>query len=139
MQENNLPEISEEKLAYATLLDWGMKIGFVLLVVSFTLYVLGIVKPHIPLEELPQYWSMPVNEYLKATNVHTGWSWLHLVHKGDFMNFIGIAFLSAITIVCYLRILPIYLKTKDTVFAVVTIIEVLILVLAASGVLVVGH
>ncbi len=139
MQENNLPEISEEKLAYATLLDWGMKIGFVLLVGSFTLYVLGIAKPHVPLEQLPQYWSMPVNEYLKATNVHTGWSWLHLVHKGDFMNFIGIAFLSAITIVCYLRILPIYLKAKDTVFAIVTIIEVLILVLAASGVLVVGH
>lgn len=139
MQENNLPEISEEKLAYATLLDWGMKIGFVLLLVTFSIYIFGFAKPHIPLEQLPQYWSMPVNEYLKATNVHTGWSWLHLIHKGDFMNFIGITFLSAITVVCYLRILPIYLKTKDTVFAIVTVIEVLILVLAASGILVVGH
>ncbi len=139
MQENNLPEVSEEKLAYATLLDWGMKIGFVLLVGSFTLYVLGISKPHIPLDQLPQYWSMPVNEYLKATQLHTGWSWLYLIHKGDFMNFIGIAFLSAVTIVCYLRILPIYLSRKDMVYFTVSIIEVLILVLAASGVLVVGH
>jgi hypothetical protein len=136
--ENNLPEISEEKLIYATWLDWGMKIGFVLLVASFAMYVLGIAKPHIPLEQLPQYWSMPVNEYLKATQLDTGWSWLYLVHKGDFMNFIGIAFLSGVTIVCYLRILPIYFSRKDMVYFTVSVIEVLILVLAASGVLVGG-
>jgi hypothetical protein len=135
----NLPEISQEKLTYANWLDWGMKIGFVLLVATFALYVLGITKPHIPLDQLPQYWSMPVNEYLKANQLHTGWSWLHLVHKGDFMNFIGIAFLSAVTIVCYIRILPIYLSKKDMVYFSVSVIEVLILVLAASGVLVGGH
>lgn len=135
----NLPEISQEKLTYATWLDWGMKIGFVLLVTTFTLYVLGITKPHIPLDQLPHYWSLPVNEYLKVNQLHTGWSWLHLVHKGDFMNFIGIAFLSAITIACYIRIIPIYLAKKDMVYFSVSIIEVLILILAASGVLTGGH
>jgi len=128
-----------EQLAYATWLDWGMKIGFLLLVGTFILYVLGIVPPHIPLEQLPQYWSMPVGQYLKAADLHTGWSWLRLVGQGDFMNFLGIAFLSGVTIVCYLRIMPILWKNKDTVYLIIAVIEVLILVLAASGILVGAH
>jgi hypothetical protein len=128
-----------EQLAYATILDWGMKIGFITLVVTFILYILGVVPPHLPLEQLPQYWVMPVGEYLKAAQVHIGWSWLHLVNQGDFMNFIGIAFLSAVTIFCYLRVLPILIKNKDLVYAAIAVLEILVLVLAASGILAGGH
>jgi hypothetical protein len=139
MKSDNKQYTTPEQLAYATWLDWGMKIGFVMLLASFALYMFGVITPHVPVDELPKYWSMPVGEYLKAADVHTGWSWLHLVGKGDFLNFIGIAFLSAVTIVCYLRILPILFKNKDTVYAVIAVLEVLVLVLAASGILVVGH
>ena len=81
---------------------------------------------------------MPVKEYLKATNIHIGWSWIYLLGKGDFLNFMGIAFLSGITIICYMRIIPILFRKKDTVYAVLAIIEVLVLTLAASGVLKAG-
>lgn len=128
-----------EQLAYAKVLDWGMKIGFVMVVCTFAVYVLGVVPPHIPVEQLPQYWAMPVSKYLQATNVHTGWSWLGLIGKGDFMNFLGIAFLSAVTIGCYLRILPMLIRGGDKIFSFIAILEVLVLVLAASGVLVAGH
>ena len=57
------------------------------------------------------------------------------VGKGEFLNFIGIVFLAGVTIVCYLRIIPILLRKKDTMYAVLAIIEVLVLTLAASGVL----
>ncbi len=92
--EPNRQFVSEEQLVYAGWLDTGMKIGFVLLLGTFLVYLSGLTAPHVPMTELPLYWSMPVNEYLRAANVHTGWSWLSLVGKGDFMNFIGIAFLS---------------------------------------------
>jgi len=81
---------------------------------------------------------MPVKEYLKATDIHTGWSWVYQLGKGDFLNFVGIAFLSSITIICYMRIIPILFRKKDTVYAVLAIIEVLVLTLAASGVLKAG-
>ncbi|MBI5635134.1 MAG: hypothetical protein HZA15_16825 [Nitrospirae bacterium] len=128
-------QATEEQLAYAKLLDIGMKLGLLMLVISFTIYVLGILTPHVPVSDLPKYWSMPVKDYLKATDIHTGWSWIHLLGKGDFLNFAGIAFLSGVTILCYMRIIPILFKKKDTVYAVLAIIEVLVLVLAASGVL----
>ncbi|MBA4371655.1 MAG: hypothetical protein C0402_02200 [Thermodesulfovibrio sp.] len=126
---------SEEQVAYAKLLDLGMKMGLIMLVISFAVYLTGLLTPHVPVNDLPKYWSMPVKEYLAATNIHTGWSWVYQVGKGDFLNFIGIAFLSGVTIICYLRIIPILFRKKDTLYGVLAIIEVLVLVLAASGVL----
>ncbi len=81
---------------------------------------------------------MPVNKYLAATHIHTGWSWLDMLGKGDFLNFVGIAFLAGVTIVCNLRIIPILLKKKDIVYAILAILEVLVLTLAASGILKAG-
>lgn len=131
-------QATEEQLAYAKLLDIGMKVGLLMLVISFAIYVFGIFTPHVPVGDLPKYWSMPVKDYLKATDIHTGWSWVHLLGKGDFLNFVGIAFLSGVTTLCYLRIIPVLFRKKDTVYAVLAIIEVLVLVLAASGVLKAG-
>jgi hypothetical protein len=131
--------VADEQHIYAGWLDIGMKIGFVLLLSSFVVYLSGITTPHIPVTELPLYWSMPVNEYLQAANGHRGWSWLSLAGKGDFMNFVGIVFLSAVTIACFLRITPILFRNGDKVYGVIAVIEVLVLALAASGILVVGH
>jgi len=58
-----------------------------------------------------------------------------MLGKGDFLNFAGIAFLAGITIICFIRVIPIFFRKKDTIYGVFAIIEVLVLVLAASGVL----
>jgi hypothetical protein len=126
---------TEEQLAYANLLDKGMKIGLLMLIITFSLYLSGIMKPYIPVDQLPNYWSMPVHDYLEHADVQAGWGWLGLVGKGDFVNFIGIAFLAGVSIICYIRIIPILFRKKDMVYVVIAILEVLVLVLAASGLL----
>ena len=135
---SNKLQATEEQLAYAKLLDLGMKVGLLTLVVTFFIYVFGILTPHIAVDDLPKYWTMPVKDYLKAANIHTGWTWLSKVGKGDFLNFIPIVFLAGVTILCYIRIIPILFRKKDTIYAVLAIVEVLVLVLAASGVLKAG-
>jgi hypothetical protein len=127
--------VTEEQLVYAKVLNLGMKVGLAALVISFALYVLGIMEPHIPLQDLPKYWTLPVHEYLKQTNIHQGWSWLYMLNKGDFLNFVGIAFLAGVSIICYLSIIPSLFRKKDIIYAVLAIVEVAVLVLAASGVL----
>ncbi len=129
------PTVSEEQLAYAQLLDGGMKLGLVALLVSFTIYLSGALPPRVPVAELPRYWSLPVKEYLAATGTHAGWGWLGLLGHGDFLNFVGIAFLSGVSLACYLAILPIFLRKKDLVYAGIALVEVLVLALAASGIL----
>jgi hypothetical protein len=126
---------TEEQIAYARLLDKGMKTGLLALIVTFFIYATGILAPYVPVNDLPRYWVMPVKEYLEATHIHPGWSWLWMVGKGDFLNFIGIAFLAGVTILCYMRVIPILFRKKDSVYGIIAVLEVLVLVLAASGIL----
>jgi len=130
---------TEEQLLYARILDKGMKIGLAILVVTFGLYMSGVLQPHVPVNDLPKYWSMSVHDYLQATELGTGWSWLGSLGKGDLLNFVGIAFLAGVTIICYLAIVPSLLRKKDTPYVVLALLEVAILVLAASGILKAGH
>jgi hypothetical protein len=132
---DNKVRATEEQLAYAAVLDRGMKIGLILITITFLVYVTGILAPHLAVSDLPKYWNMPVKQYIKTADIHTGWSWLGMLHKGDFLNFAGIAFLAGVTIACLFPIIPIFLRKKDKVYAVISALEVLVLVLAASGIL----
>ncbi len=131
-------EIKEEQIAYAKWLDWGMKIGLLLLILTFIIYLTGILSPQIPISDLPKYWKLKAHEYLASAGLNPGWAWLSLVTKGDFLNFVPVAFLCAVTVFCYIRILPIFFKKKDFVYFIIAFIECLILILAASGILHVG-
>ena len=71
--------------------------------------------------------------------VGTGWDWLTLIGYGDYMNFLGIAFLCGLTIACYLRVLPFSLQRKDFVSGAILVLEVILLSVAASGLLAAGH
>ena len=61
-----------------------------------------------------------------------------MVRYGDFINFIGIALLAGVTIVCFLAIAPVLWKNGDKWYACFALLEALILGLAASGILSVG-
>jgi hypothetical protein len=166
-------QATEEQMTYAKILNIGMMIGFVILTVTFLLYVFGAFNNFVPIEKLPDYWKLKVGDYLyimsqiekgktdeavvlikecrKAAtegrkpdecreineqgHKMTGWSWLKNIGKGDYMNFVGIAILAGLTIACYLAILPALLRKKDMAYFVIAVAEVLVLTLAASGVL----
>lgn len=130
--------LQEEQLVYARWLDGGMKLGLLLLTGTFVVYLVGALTPHVPVDDLPRYWSLPVKQYLAATGIHAGWGWVHMLGKGDFLNFVGIAFLSGVTIACYAAVLPVFLRKKDRVYAWLAVVEILVLALAASGVLKAG-
>jgi len=138
-RSQRLKYATPEQLAYADLLDIGIRIGRYLLAGTFILYVFGVSPAKIPLSELPVYWSMAADQYSSLVGVGTGWSWLTLIGYGDYMNFLGIAFLSGLTIACYLRVLPFLLHRKDFVLGTILVFEVIVLSFAASGLLAAGH
>jgi len=132
-------EIPQEQIKYANLLLYCSWAGIGMLAITFILYVTGIMGAYIPASEMPQYWGLSAHEYLVETGVPAGWGWLTLIGYGDFINLIGIAFLALLTIVGYLTLLlPAYLRKKDTTYATIVVVEIAVLVLAASGILKVG-
>jgi hypothetical protein len=135
MAEVKTTKASEEQVVYANVLSILMYLGLAILVVTFIIYMSGILASFIPPQEIPNYWGMASKVFIHSLNAPTGWGWLALVGKGDYLNFVGIALLAGVTIVCYLVILPILLRKKDIPYVVIAIVEVAVLALAASGIL----
>lgn len=136
--DNTQAQKAEARL-YATLLDWGTRIGLVLLILGFAAYMLGLTTPLVSLQDLPQLWNQPVAVYLAKTGTPTGWGWLAMLGKGDLLNLFGIAILAGCSIPPLLGLVPLYLKRRDYTYAGLCIAIALVLVLAASGVLSGGH
>jgi len=124
-----------EQLLYASILEKGMYFGLLILIITYLIYVLGIVTPYVALHDVPKYWSMGVSDYLHQTQARDGWGWVTLVGFADFLNFIPIAMLAGVTVVCFLVIAPLLWKGGDKLYACLALLEALILGVAASGIL----
>jgi hypothetical protein len=88
------PQAPPEQITYANLLFYGSWAAIAVLIITFAIYVSGVLDSYVPINELAQYWSMPVKNYVHENSIPTGWGWATLLGKGDFLNFIGIALLA---------------------------------------------
>lgn len=132
---DNDEHISVEQRRYATLLSWGSRAGLVILSVTFLAYMFGGIPAHVPLEQLPQYWGLPSHEYLQQTGSPVGWGWLARIGEGDYAGLLGIAWLSSVSVICLLAVMPIYARRGDRVFVFLCIAALAVQLLAASGIL----
>ncbi len=123
-----------EQVTYANMLFYGCWGGLGLMAATYILYVTGLVTPHIPLEKVPLLWSQPVGTYLELGKVPHGWGWAVLIGRGDFLNFLGIVLLAAMTLVCYIPLIPAFLKRGEKMMAVLALAEIIVLAVAASGI-----
>jgi len=135
----NAQQQQAEASLYALFLDWGARVGVMALLFSFAAYLFGILPPHVPLEQLPSVWNLPVSAYVERTGTPTGWNWLALAHRSDLSNLIGISLLAGCSLPPLLGLIPLYLKRRDYVYAGICALVATVLVLAASGLLTGGH
>lgn len=123
-----------EQIIYANILGMGAYLGILIMVVTYILYVTGTIGAHIELEMVVRNWHLNVQEFIQVTNSPYGWGWVGLLGKGDYLNFLGMALLALLTIVCYLVLLPGFVRRKDWTYFSICLAEVVVLSLAASGI-----
>lgn len=126
---------SREQIIYANLLIIGVWAGIIILVTTYVIYVSGILPAHVEMSLIPKVWGKGVSEYLEITHSPHGWGWVSLLTKGDFFNYIGFALLALMTIACYLVLVRGYSRQKDWIFAAIAVLEIVVLSVAASGIL----
>ena len=126
---------SREQIIYANLLIIGVWAGIAVLVATYAIYLSGILPSHVELSLIPKVWGKGVGEYLEVTNSPHGWGWIGFLHKGDFLNYLGLALLALMTIVCYLVLARGYVRQKNWIFSAIAILEIIVLSVAASGIL----
>lgn len=136
---NAEPAHAGEQLRYARWLDAGARLGFVLLVLGFGAYASGLWPAHVPLERLPSLWSLPVDSFRQAAGMPAGWHWLRLVHHSDVVNLLGIALLAGCSLPALLALLPAYARRGDRAFLFICQAEILVQLVAASGLVAGGH
>jgi hypothetical protein len=124
-----------EQITYANILFAGAWVGIALMVITYIIYISGLMEPHVPIPLIIENWGKGVGEYLHNTNSPTGWGWFTLLGKGDFLNFAGIALLALLTIFCYFFLIYGYNRRNDRIFFIISILEVIVLTVAASGIL----
>lgn len=124
---------------YAKILKIVTNLGLGCLLLTFALYVFGILEPLVPLEELPHYWNLPLQEFIAKTNAPTGWHWLAFLNKGDYLNFASLALFAGVTGLCYLVLLVNFVKTQKLLYASLAALELLLILFAASNLVSLNH
>ena len=131
------PDDQDQRLQdiYARWLDRISKTAFGATLAALLVYLSGAIQPFIPLSELPALWGLPVARYLEVTGSPTGWSWVHLLDKSDYLSLVTVTSFASVSIVCYLRALPVLVSHRDRMYALIAAAQVAVLLLAASGLL----
>jgi hypothetical protein len=128
-----------EQRRYADLLVWGTRVGLLVTLLGFAAYVSGLLAPQVPLDRLPELWTLPLDQYLAQTGTPTGWGWAALLRHSDFFSLAGIALLAGCSVLCLLSLVPLYAARGDRAFVFVCLADAAVVLLAASGVLTAGH
>ena len=129
---------SEAQLFYANLLNKLTLFGFLVLIISFVIYISGILGAYVPMDKVIKYWSQSSHHYLEATKIQPGWVWLGKLHYGDFLVNVPITILAGVTIICFIGVIPKFLKTREYILVAIAILEIVVLSAAASGLLKTG-
>lgn len=129
---NNERELRE---IYARWLDVATKVGFAVSLAAFLVYVSGWVPAFLPPADLPRYWSLPVGRFIAATGAPQQWSWLRLLGYSDVLNLGALALFALVTPACYARLVPRLLAQRDWLQLALACAQVVVLLVAASGVL----
>jgi uncharacterized membrane protein len=123
---------------YARWLRRGAWVGVAVLSAGFAAYLLGV-APHVPMDQLAALWERPASEYLRHASLRPGWSWAALVHRTDMLVVAGVALLASCSIVSLVAAIYAFRENGERTFAIICAVQIAVLVLAASGLLSVGH
>ncbi|MEJ2098158.1 MAG: DUF1634 domain-containing protein [Deltaproteobacteria bacterium] len=126
---------SRDQIIYANILIIGVWSGIAIMITTYLIYVSGLMAPYIDISMIPKLWGKGVSEYLEITHSPHGWGWVSLLGRGDFLNYIGFVLLALMTILCYLVLLRGYVRQKNWIFACIALLEIIVLSVAASGIL----
>jgi hypothetical protein len=117
---------------YARWLQTGSKIAFAFALIAFVLYLAGIPAPLLPLQDLPRLWTLSAAGMMREAHAPGGWSWIHFLRYGDYINVLAIALFPLLALICVARVIPDFLRQGERLQAALAILQVLVLLAALA-------
>ena len=129
--KGSLTQQTQER--YAQWLEALTRLSLLAMVVGFVLYAFEVFAPVVPTQQLPALWQLPVDQYVAATEVPVGWSWMAHLHRTDMLAILGVACLALSSLPCVLALVPLYWSRGDRVYVLLCVAQVVVLLVSASG------
>ncbi len=130
------------QLAYAATLDIVSHVVIVALALGYIVYLFRILPLDLPIEAVAGNWHLSSATLASKYAVHNGWSCFSgispLLH-GDAISYASIVILAMATTFCLLTAIVMYLRGRNIMYAVMALLQVLVLSVAASGLLFAGR
>ncbi|MEM0088169.1 MAG: hypothetical protein QXM23_02240 [Archaeoglobaceae archaeon] len=132
-------EVPKEQIVYGKILSCGSIISIIAIAISFVVYVSGVAPHYVEFENLLELWGKSHHVFVEETKIPIGWGWIELIGYSDYLNLLLLAILAFLTIICYIAILPVFITKRDWIYTTIALIEIIVLLLAASGFITTGH
>ncbi len=115
--------------SFAKVLRLSLNLAITLLLLTFILYLLKILKPYIPFNKLRESWHLSYGEFSRLFNYPKGFNWLKYLKYGDIINFLGIYLLALTPPLSYFFLLFKALKEGEKLFSLLVLLQLLIFIL----------
>ena len=127
------------QLSYATVLFWTSTLGIIFIIAGYLTYVLQLLPSAVSPAEVALHWHLRAAELHKVVAVPSGWDWLTQLGRGDVISYASIVYLSSVTMFCLAVIIPAFVKEKDFIYTILTLLQVTVLLFVAAGAFSGGH
>lgn len=124
---------SAPQLVYARVLRRTSLAALALVVAAFALYVTGALPSCVTAEQTIASWHLPADEYAEAVGAEPDAGWLERITYADRLSILTLTLLALVPVVCLARVVPVFLRRRDYIYALIAAIQITVLILAAFG------
>jgi hypothetical protein len=130
------------QVAYAKTLDFVSHAVMLLMAIGYLAYMLQLLPLTVPVETVAGNWHLGANELQAKLNLSSGWNCfasLPAMLHGDALSYASVVFLSMATILCLAMAVAVFFSEKKWLYLAIATLQVVVLMVAASGVVTRGH
>lgn len=118
---------------YAGIIARLVAVGLAVLAAAFVLYASGLLPSSPPIEDMPELWHLDAPGLAERLDRPAGWGWIAGLGDGQTLAFAALVLLAATSIVALAVIGVTFVKNRSFAYATIVALQLVVLLLAASG------
>jgi hypothetical protein len=115
-------------------LAWVAICGLALLGLGYLAYLARLVPLSVPIEAIAENWHLRAEELTEKLHLPHGWAWTADWKHADVLSFATVVFLASGTIACLAATFVSFIREKDAAYAIIVLLQIAVLLVAASGI-----
>ncbi|ASQ89583.1 hypothetical protein CHL67_00310 [Prosthecochloris sp. GSB1] len=126
---------AEVERTYAAVLERVSMVGIAAIAGAYLLYVLHALPLSVQVHDIAANWHLGADALVAKGLSPSGWSWVAGIGNADILSLAAIGLLTMTPVVCLAAASASFLSRKDYAYTIIGLLQILVLLVAISGVL----